>query len=135
MRASNNSAYWLKYCIATGMSYWLRAAPALLSSVILGAHFLRQGSLTAASICLALPLAALLLRLNWALPATRLLLWTGALLWILNGIRIAQDRMGRGEPWQRMALILGAVALWTAFSAWLLSGKIVAERMRASTES
>lgn len=117
------------------MSYWLRAVPALLSAVILGAHFLRQGSLTAALICLALPLAALILGRNWALPATRLLLWTGALLWIFNGFRMAQDRMGRGEPWQRMALILGAVALWTAFSARLLAGKIIEERMRVSTEN
>ena len=114
------------------MSYWLRVGAALLSSLILSAHFLRQGSLTAALICLGLPVAALILRQGWALFGTRLLLWTGVMLWVLNMVRgMAQGRAGRGEPWHRLAFILGAVALWTAASAWLISHKTVTERMRA----
>ncbi len=113
------------------MSYWLRAGAALLSSLILSAHFLRQGSLTAALICLGLPAAALILRQGWALFGTRLLLWTGAMLWVLNLIRMAQARAGRGEPWHRLAFILGAVALWTAVSAWLISHRSISGRMRA----
>lgn len=115
------------------MAYWLRAAPALLSGVVLSAHFLRQGSLAAALICLGLPAAALILRRYWALVATRMLLWMGALLWALNALRMAQHRAGLGEPWHRLVLILGAVAAGTAFSAWLLGGKIVRERMRVPT--
>lgn len=117
------------------MSYWLRAIPALLCGAILGAHFLRQGSLLAPLICLALPAAALILRRDWALASTRLLLWTGAALWLLNGFRMAQGRIERGEPWQRMALILGSVAVLTALSAWLLGDKAVQERMRAPKEN
>lgn len=117
------------------MAYWLRVIPALLSGVVLSAHFLRQGSLAAVLICLGLPAAALIMRQNWALVATRLLLWTGALLWVLNGLRMAQNRAGRGEPWHRLAFILGAVAVWTALSAWLLGGKTIRERMRAPAGS
>mgnify|MGYP001616558067 CR=1 FL=1 len=117
------------------MAYWLRVSPALLSGLLLGAHFLRQGSLLAALICLGLPTAALIMRRDWALAATRLLMWTGALLWILNGYRLTQARVNRGEPWQRLAFILGAVAVWTASSAWLLGGKTISARMRAPTES
>lgn len=113
------------------MAYWLRALPALLSAVTLCAHFLRQGSLLAALICLGLPAAALVARLDWALLGTRLLMWTGSALWIINAVRMAQGRAGRGEPWHRLAFILGAVALWTAFSAWLLHGKTFSSRLRA----
>lgn len=117
------------------MSYWFRAIPALLCGAILGAHFLRQGSLIAALICLILPVTALILRRDWALTSTRLLLWTGAALWLLNGFRMAQDRLDRGEPWQRLALILGSVAVLTALSAWLLGDKAVQERMRVPKEN
>lgn len=117
------------------MEYWLRSSPALLSGLLLSAHFLRQGSMLAALICLGLPAAAVIMRRDWALLGTRLLLWTGCLLWLLYGFRLAQDRAGRGEPWHRLACILGSVAVWTALSAWLLGGKTVRARMRASAGS
>ncbi|MBI4825024.1 MAG: hypothetical protein HY807_01190 [Nitrospirae bacterium] len=49
----------------------------------------------------------------------------GAGVWINTIIEIADERMHFNEPWIRMALILGAVALFTLFSGLLLNAKKV----------
>ena len=52
-----------------------------------------------------------------------LLLWGGSLAWLgVLGLRI-QERLSEGLPWRRLSLILGAVALFTAWAAWLLGDR------------
>ena len=94
----------------------LLAAPVVLSSLVLGAHFLRGGHLFAVAFCLALP-GLLLLRRPWVPPVVTGALLGGAALWATTAVRIGQVRVAHGEPWLRMALILGGVALFTAASA------------------
>ncbi len=55
--------------------------------------------------------------------AHRLLLLAGACEWIRTSVALAGVRIQLGEPWTRMVVILGAVALFTAMSAWLLPGR------------
>ncbi len=105
-----------------------RLLPALLASIILGAHFLRQGGLMMVGFCLALPLLALFVRRVWALRPLQVLLWFGAFIWTASALELGQERMAAGRPFMRMACILGGVAAFTAVSAWLLGRPALLER-------
>jgi hypothetical protein len=102
----------------------LRRLPALFALLMLGALALRLE----APILVALPLTLLLLVLLF-LPQPLLqgilagLLWLGALAWVGMAWMRAQQRLVEGLPATRLALILGGVAVFTAWAAWLLSTK------------
>lgn len=94
----------------------LRLLPILLSFLLLGAHFYRAGQLVLTGLCLLLPLL-LLLRRRWVPPLFQVLLVLGALEWLRTLYAFASMRVAFGEPWGRLALILGAVAAFTGLSA------------------
>jgi len=97
----------------------LRRIPALLSLLLLGAHFLRFGHLALMGLCLAL-LIPLFMRSSGTRRLVRGALALGTLLWVWTLVQDAQARLAEGAPWMRLVCILGAVALFTAGSAWLL---------------
>lgn len=101
---------------------------AALFCVILAGHFLRMGALSGVLVCLAVPTLAVLTRARWALRALQALLALGTLSWISTAVRIGAARSAAGEPWLRMALILGAVAALSALAAVLLSRRSVLSR-------
>jgi hypothetical protein len=106
---------------------FVRSIPVILSSLVLGAHFLRSGNLILVVLSAALPLLLLIPRL-WALRTVQVVMVIGALEWVRTLATIAKIRMAYGEPATRMALILGFVALFTLASALLLRGRRVSER-------
>jgi uncharacterized membrane protein HdeD (DUF308 family) len=53
----------------------------------------------------------------WAARTVQVFLFLGGLEWIRTTVVIASERSEAGEPWVRMAVILGAVAVFTAVSA------------------
>lgn len=92
--------------------------PASLSLVVLAAHFLRTGNLLLVLLILALiPLLAL--RRRWVRRAVQVVLVLGALEWLRTLLVLVHFRMMSGEPFGRMVVILGTVALFTALSALL----------------
>ncbi len=97
----------------------LRRLPAVLALLMLGAHFLRFAQLPLVALCLAL-LVPLFLRRPWAQGLVAGALALGALVWLWTLIGDVQQRLAFGAPWLRLALILGTVAAFTAWSAWLL---------------
>jgi NAD-dependent dihydropyrimidine dehydrogenase PreA subunit len=82
----------------------------VLCSLTTAAHFLRFGTLWEAAPALVPAVAAFFPRL---VPRALLALAAagGALLWAVHGIELASWRMNFGQPWMRLALILGAVCL------------------------
>ncbi len=153
--------------------------PAVLSFLLLGAHFLRDGSLVLTGVSLAVPvlliprrfvvrtlqvllvvaillaLMLLLTQYRWVLLAIQELLVIAALLatvlliphrwlprvlqvvlviaaleWLRTAVMLAEDRMAEGDPWKRMAIILGGVALWTLCSALLFETPPLRRRYR-----
>jgi hypothetical protein len=90
--------------------------PIVLSALTLGAHLLRGGSLPLALVAVALPLL-LVPRSGAALRLLQGLLLLGALEWVRTLLVILEQRHAFGQPWQRLTVILGAVALVTALSA------------------
>jgi len=98
---------------------WL-LAPAL-SLALLGAHFHRAGNWPLLAGCAAL-IALLALPRAWVARLVQLCLLAGALEWVWTAMLLIQQRQVLGQPWTRLALILGAVALLTAASALVFQG-------------
>ena len=97
----------------------LQLTPVILSLVVLGAHFLRSGPriLTLALLALAILCS---LRRAWVARTIQVVLGLGTLVWIGTAVDIAGTRMRQGEPWTRMAVIIGSVAAISALSALVL---------------
>ena len=104
-----------------------RLAPVALSALLLAAHFSRAGFPLMVIISLAAPLL-LFVRRPWVARLMQIGLVLGALEWVRTLIVIAVRWQGLGEPWLRMAAILGTVALLTALSALVFQGKNLKER-------
>ncbi|MDT8435218.1 MAG: hypothetical protein RRA92_00555 [Gemmatimonadota bacterium] len=100
----------------SGVRTALRLLPVVLSAVLLAAHFSRAGSGWLVALSLAFPLL-LLVRDGRAVRLVQGILVLGGLEWVRTAVRIAEGRVALGEPWLRMALILGGVALFTWASA------------------
>ena len=94
--------------------------PAGLSFVLLAAHFLRVGNIPIVAgmlVCILL----LTKRSPWAKIVLQTVLVLGVVQWLLTLGGIAAIRLGNGEPWIRMALILGTVTVFTGYAAWHLN--------------
>ncbi len=90
--------------------------PAIVSFLLLAAHFLRSANYLAVLGLLALvPLLAL--RRAWVRLVARATLWLGSAVWLYTIARFTAERLRLGQPYLRMVLILGAVALFTALAA------------------
>lgn len=94
---------------------WLLLAPAL-ALLLLAAHFYRAAAWPWLLVTLALlPLMAL--RRAWVPRALQGALLVGAAEWAWTAALLVQQRLALGQPWLRMALILGAVAALTLAAA------------------
>lgn len=92
--------------------------PAMLSILVLAAHFLRIGILPWVLLLLLLfPLMAVHRR--WVMRVVQLVLLLGAAVWVKTLLDILGQRASQGLPWQRMAMILGSVAAVCVVAALL----------------
>lgn len=98
----------------TAMSFF-RLLPVVLGFLLLAAHFYRAGMPFLTLLCAALPFL-LFLRQPWVPRLFQALLVIGALEWLRTLWVFASMRIAFEQPWGRLALILGGVALFTALS-------------------
>lgn len=105
---------------------WLRIIPLILSSLLLSAHFYRHYNYPMMVISIIVPLL-LLIKKRRILIVIQLFSLAGAGVWINTIVTIADERKSIGEPWIRMAVILGAVAAFTLASGLMLNLKKVKE--------
>lgn len=102
-----------------GQGLTVRAAllslPAL-ALLLLAAHFFHAGAGFIAALCILL-IALLFVPRAWAGRLVQVVLAAGAVEWILTACTLADLRMQRGQPYVRLVVILGAVALVTALAA------------------
>jgi len=110
----------------------LRLIPVILSFLLLGAHFYRSGQVMLAAICVAL-LFLLFIRKSWVPRLFQILLVLGALEWLRSLYYFAAIRIAWEQPWTRLAIILGAVALFTALSGLVFRSKAVRARYRTKS--
>lgn len=97
----------------------MRYIPLIISCLVLVAHHSRGGEPGLMGLWLTVPFA-LLLKRRWADRAVQLVMFAGALEWVLTIQTIIDVRQMLGMPYSRMVWILGSVALFTALSGWLL---------------
>jgi hypothetical protein len=99
----------------------LRRLPAFLALLLLGALSLRLGLAFLVAVPLTVVLLVLLFIPKAALQAgLAAVLWCGSLAWVgMAWLRVG-ERLAAAQPWTRLALIFGAVTLFTAWAAWLL---------------
>ena len=106
---------------------FVRLLPVILSILLLAAHFFRAGENIYVYVLLAL-LPLLVLKKFWVPWVIQVALILGAIEWLRTLMFVAQMRMEFGMPWARMAIILGAVALFTAFSGLVFRSKALRKR-------
>ncbi len=87
-----------------------------LALVLLAAHLAHAGWLPLAA-CAVLLTGLLGLRRPWAARAVQVVLAIATLEWVRTTVGLAQLRLHHGEPYLRLAVILGAVTLYTALAA------------------
>jgi hypothetical protein len=90
--------------------------PVVISLLVMGAHFLRSGSLPLLVGVFVL-LGLLGVRQRWAARVVQAALVLGALEWVRTLLQLSSMRAQAGAPATRMAVILGVVALVTLLSA------------------
>lgn len=110
------------------MTALLLLAPAL-ALALLAAHFHRAGEWPLTLACVAL-IALLALPRAWVARLLQICLVLGAAEWVWTTLVYVQQRMAFGQPWTRLAIILGAVALFTAASALVFERAPVRARFR-----
>ena len=108
---------------------FVRFIPVVLSTLVMGAHFYRSGNMMVVGLLALLPLI-LFIRKPWVPGFYAGVLLLGAAEWIRTLVQIAGARQLQGEPWTRMAIILGVVALLTASSALVFTARSMRSRYR-----
>ena len=120
--------------MGTQLSLLRRVATLLLPAlalVLLGAHFFRAGLVPLTAVCLAL-LALLFVRTPWAARTLQVALALGTLEWLRTAWLFASARAEFGQPYGRLLVILGSVALVTALAALVLGKRAARVHFRFS---
>ncbi len=105
-------------------------APVVLSVLVLCAHLLRRlasmpllgphafvpALILAGGACIAV-FALLAVRRRWAARTVQALLLLGVLEWVRTLVVFSRERIAAGEPYLRLVVIIGSVALFTALSS------------------
>lgn len=107
--------------------------PIVLSLVVLGAHFLRDGNMPLVVACLIL-IGLLPVRHVLVARLVQAALALGALEWIWTLYRLVEIRVALGQPYTRMSIILVAVAAITLCSALLFETRALREVYRAGRQ-
>jgi hypothetical protein len=94
----------------------LYLTPPSLFLLALAAHFYRRDRYLLAGLCIAL-IALLALPRAFVARVVSIALVAGGLVWIETAYTIAMFRVDMGQPWLRLVLILGGVALGSVLSA------------------
>ena len=106
---------------------FVRLLPVILSILLLAAHFFRASENLYVVILLVL-LPLLVIKKSWVPWLLQVALLLGAIEWLRTLMFVAQMRIEFGMPWARMAIIMGAVAMFTAFSSLVFRGKALRKR-------
>lgn len=105
----------------------LRLLPVILSFLLLAAHFFRAGYLALTVLSLSI-LLLLFVKKSWVPRVIQTALVLASLEWLRSLLMLVNVRIEWGQPWQRLALFLGAVALFTVLSALIFRAKSLKSR-------
>jgi hypothetical protein len=114
---------------------FLQLLPVGLSLLLLGAHAMRMGVHALSALPIALLLAILVWPRPWTARLAQVVLFLGAVEWVRATAAYIDVRRTLGAPWGRLAIILGAVALFTLLSALAFETSTLRRRYRLSRPS
>jgi hypothetical protein len=113
---------------------WVWLSPVFISLLLLAAHFLRYGNILFTVLSLsAIPLLAI--RRKWVVLLFRILLFLGTVEWVRTIWALVAIRMEFEKPYLRMAVILGVVALFSFFSAFVFNSERVRIRFSEAEDN
>lgn len=107
----------------------LTLAPAVVSMLVLAAHFLRRGQWLPCAACIAAAALALVRR-PWASLALRFCLALGTLEWVRTTVQLVRARAAEGGPVVRLVVIMAAVIAVTLAGLVLLESAPAARHFR-----
>lgn len=105
----------------------IRLSPVVIALALLAAHFYRAQSWVPFGIVVAL-LPLLFIRAPWAARVLQAALAVGAVEWLRTAAVLVAMRQSMGQPYTRLAIILGAVAAGTALAAFIFQSRPVRAR-------
>ena len=106
----------------------------VLSLLLLGAHFLRDGNMPFVVACLIL-IGLLGVRHVFVARLVQISLVIGTFEWLWTLYRLREVRIAMEQPYTRMTIILAAVAAFTLCSAWLFETRTLRRVYRAGHQS
>ena len=98
----------------------LRIVLLIISYLLLSAHFFREGETILTAVYLFLPLL-FFIKKRWSLIFLQLFSYGGFIIWLQTIFVLTSARIQLGEPWLRMVIILGVVAIFTLLAGLLLN--------------
>jgi hypothetical protein len=108
---------------------FLKVLPAILSFIILAAHFLREGNLPLTVTMILLPFLLLIqIRKEVITFFLQIMLALSALIWLDTAYDILMMRLSMGTDLIRMVIILSGIALFALFSAYLLQKRTLRDK-------
>lgn len=113
---------------------FLRLLPVIVAFALLAAHFYRAEQAVLVAGCAFFPLL-LWLRRPWVPRLFQGVLIVGALEWLRTLSMLAAMRIGFEQPWERLAIILGLVAVLTALSGLVFNTRALRVRYRRARTS
>jgi hypothetical protein len=107
----------------------LRLLPVIFSFLILSAHFSRGDLFVFSIIFLFIPLL-LFIKNGWVVRTIQILLICGSIEWVRSLFIYISQRQTMGEPYLRLVIIIGIVALFTGLSALVFRNSALKERYK-----
>ena len=99
----------------------------VVATLLIAAHFLRQGNLVLTALCLLTPLLFFYRRF-WSLIVLQVVAYLSAGTWLVALAMIVQQRVAQGRAWTMAAVILGTVAVFTVAAGVLLNSRSIREK-------
>ncbi len=111
------------------MKNFMKFIPIILCSLLIAAHFGRANMFVLQIASLIIPLI-LIWKNKISAVIVQIFLIAGGLEWIRTLVYYARIRAENGEPWLRLAIILGVVAVLTFASTLVFRTKFMKKRYR-----
>ena len=99
----------------------------IFAFLLLAAHYSRAENTVLTVVSLLLPILFFMKR-RITLIVLQVLLYLGSVVWIHTTVLIVMRRIGGGESWIRVLIILGCVTLFTVITGLLLNSKKMKEK-------
>ncbi|MBT8104994.1 MAG: hypothetical protein HKP05_05070 [Woeseiaceae bacterium] len=126
------SCTWTRVACAAGSATLKKALayiPIVLSFLLLGAHFLRDGAIAGVAASL-LIIGLLFLRRPWVARLAQVALVAATIVWAFTLYDLVQMRATLGLPYTRMAIILGSVSAMAMLSTFLFQTRLLRDVYR-----